>query len=248
MYSIISDIHGNLEALEAVLGAISTRDASRIVCLGDLVGYGPDSAECVRRSADWEVVVRGDWDLAVLDRDLSLWGPHLASHLTWLFGCFDAASDAELLKEILQSYRSSFQAAGCSFYHGSPRDVREWIFPEDVHQPQKLDRIADACGPLCVVGHSHIPGVFRRVATGIWDFIQPVEGERYEAAAAEKTIVTAGSVGQPRDGDPRACFLTCDQDALTFHRISYDVQATRNKILAKPEIADMHGERLLEGR
>ncbi len=248
MDAVISDIHGNLEALDAVLNAIRQLGATRIICLGDLVCYGPDSIECVRRSADWDIVLAGDWDVAMVDHDPTTWSPAINEHIKWVRGQFLAAADSATLLEILGSFGRSFVENGRHFTHGTPDDVREWIFPEDVYDSKKLNRIAKHFDDVCVCGHSHIQGIFKQNDQLNWGFIQPQAGERYELKADRKTIVTVGSVGQPRDEDPRASFLTIDGDYVTFHRIQYNVMATLDKIHSIPEIDDMHGERLLVGR
>jgi diadenosine tetraphosphatase ApaH/serine/threonine PP2A family protein phosphatase len=248
MDAVISDIHGNLEALDVVLDAIRRLGATRIICLGDLVCYGPDSLECVRRSAAWDVVLAGDWDLAMIHHDPKQWNPTINHHIEWVRKQFRAASDSTALLAILASYRRAFVDHGRHFTHGTPNDVREWVFPEDVYNPTKLNRIAEHFDTVCIGGHSHIQGVFTRDDHSEWAFVQPIVGEPRELNTGRKTMVTAGSVGQPRDGDPRACFLTIEGNSITFHRVEYDVAATVDKIRAIPEIDNLHGERLLLGR
>lgn len=248
MDAVISDIHGNLEALDSVLAAIRQLGAERIICLGDLVCYGPDSLECVRRSAAWDVVLAGDWDLAMIHHDPTQWPPIINEHIEWVRSQFRAASDSEVLLGILGSYCRAFVEHERHFAHGTPNDVREWVFPEDIYDLRKLNQIAKQFDTVCVCGHSHLQGLFRRNDQSEWEFIQPNDGERYELKTGQKTIVTAGSVGQPRDGDPRASFLTIDSDSVTFHRIAYNVNATVGKIRSIPEINNVYGERLLLGR
>jgi predicted phosphodiesterase len=248
MDAVISDIHGNLEALDAVLNAIRQLGATRIICLGDLVCYGPDSIKCVRRSADWDVVLAGDWDVAMVEHDPTQWSPTINEHIKGVRSQFLAAADSATLLEILGSFGRSFVESGRHFTHGTPDNVREWIFPEDVYNAKKLNRIAKHFDDVCVCGHSHIQGIFKQNDQSDWEFIQPQAGERYELQADRKTILTVGSVGQPRDGDPRASLLAIDGDYVTFHRIQYNVMVTVDKIRSIPEIDDMHGERLLVGR
>lgn len=248
MDAVISDVHGNLEALDAVLDAIRQIGATRVICLGDPVCYGPDSLECVRRSTAWDVVIAGDWDCAMIEHDPTQWNPAINVHIEWVRDQFRSVPNSATLLEIIRSYRHSFVEAGFSFAHGTPDDVREWVFPEDVCDLRKLNRIAEQFDMACICGHSHIPGVFNRKNGSEWEFAQPVVGEPYDLKRGQKTIITAGSVGQPRDGDPRASFLTIRGGIVTFHRIAYDVATTVDKIRAIPEIDDVHGERLLVGR
>ncbi len=244
MLFLLSDIHGNLEALEAVLDRV---EEDAIVCLGDVVGYGPDSVECVRRSEDWKHVVSGQMDLAMLNQEPGRWNPTLEEHIALMRNRFVQASDSQALFKILNSYRSEFTSDGIRFFHGAPRNIRDWIFPEDVYCPAKLDEIVDSPGHALIGGGSHLPGLFRRQADG-WEFICPENGEPYELPVDGRTIVTVGSVGQPRDGDPRAAYATTDGSTIVFHRVEYDIELTRNKINDDPGLPDMFGERLLFGR
>lgn len=248
MDAVISDIHGNLEALEVVLDEIRQLGATRVICLGDLIGYGPDSLACFRRSVNWDVVIAGEWDRAIVEHDPAQWNAVINKHIEWLHNQFCLASDSAALFRILRSLRPAFAENGRLFVHGTPQDVREWIFPEDVYQVQKLNRIAEQFDDACICGHSHIPGIFRRTNEWKWEFLQLVENEPYEIKHGQKTIITAGSVGQPRDNDPRTSFLTIDAGCIRFHRVPYDVMRTVSKIHANPEIDNLHGDRLLVGR
>lgn len=248
MDAVISDIHGNLEALTAVLDEIRQLRATRIICLGDLVCYGPDSLACIRRSASWDVVIAGDWDRAMLEHDPTEWNPTINQHIEWVRGQIRSAPDADDLFDILGSYRESHVENGRCFTHGTPNDVREWVFPEDIYDSRKLNRIAAQFDNVCVCGHSHVQGVFSRNDDSTWEFVTPAKDQSYDLHPTRKTIVTAGSAGQPRDGDARASFLTLDGNFVRFHRIEYDVATTLDKIRSIPDIDNMHGERLLVGR
>ena len=136
------DIHGNLEALNAVLGAIRESSATRIICLGDLVCYGPDSTECVRLSNDWDIVLLGDWDSAIWDHDPNKWPSPLNDHIKYIRSEFDDSDDAEQLIDIIESFKNDHIESRIHFAHGTPHDNREWVFPEDSYDPKKLNRIA----------------------------------------------------------------------------------------------------------
>jgi hypothetical protein len=181
----------------------------------------------------------------MIEHDPMQWNPTVNKHIEWVRDRFRSVPDSAMLLDVLGSYRHAFIENGRSYVHGTPDNVRERVFPEDVYNVQKLNRIADQFDDACICGHSHIQEVFKRKNESQWQFIQPVVGESYELKQGHKTIVTAGSVGQPRNGDPRATFLTIDGGFVTFHRIAYNVTLTVDKIRAIPEIDNMHGERLL---
>jgi diadenosine tetraphosphatase ApaH/serine/threonine PP2A family protein phosphatase len=134
---------------------------------------------------------------------------------------------------------------GLLFVHGSPRDpVMEYVFPEDVDvDPDKMVEIFEEIDRACFVGHTHLPGVF----TGDMDFRRPAEiGESY-LLADEKALINVGSVGQPRDGDPRASYVEVSDGLVIFRRVPYDFQKTMEKIRAS-HISDLCAERLAFGK
>lgn len=248
MDAIITDIHGNLEALDAVLHAIRDTAAVRVICLGDLVCYGPDSLECVRRAADWDIVLLGDWDAAILEHDPNQWSSPLNRHIECVREEFRNASDSHQLLNTLRSFKNNYIESGIHFAHGTPNDNREWTFPEDSFDTTKLNRIAAQFERVCVCGHAHINGIYRRNSDSNWKFIQPESVTRYDLSVGEKNIVTVGSVGQPRDEDPRASFALLEGNSISFHRVAYDLATTASKIFAHPNIDNMYGERLTYGR
>ena len=137
------------------------------------------------------------------------------------------------------------------FVHGSARNpTNEYIFPEDVLNQPKLVKIAALIERYCFGGHTHIPGVFVEPATSgrQWEFFAPAERNHFWRFDGLKTIVNVGAVGQPRDADWRACYVTVDGWDVTFHRVEYDWRKTRDKIRAIPDLDDFLGDRLGEGR
>jgi diadenosine tetraphosphatase ApaH/serine/threonine PP2A family protein phosphatase len=132
--------------------------------------------------------------------------------------------------------------------HGSPRrPINEYIFPDDVSNgPDKLDTIFERVPKVCVVGHTHVPGVF----TDEPDFYPPGEltDATYLFNDTEKAIINVGSVGQPRDLDPRASYVLLHERGVTFQRVAYDVQRASEKIRGIPNLPDWLADRLIEGR
>lgn len=132
--------------------------------------------------------------------------------------------------------------------HGSPRKpINEYIFPDDVaNNPDKLEGLFDRVEHVCIVGHTHVPGVF----TNEVDFYPPNElgGDGYRFRAGEKAIINVGSVGQPRDMDPRASYVILHPTHAEFVRLPYDIDATAGKIRKVPQLPGWLADRLYEGK
>ena len=246
MIALISDIHGNLEALDAVLADIARRSITSIYCLGDLVGYGPNPVECVERATEWELVVLGNHDEA-LTIGTDGFSTRAARSLNWTRRQLAARPD---LAKFLTTRPRVHRTSSFLFVHGTPRfPTTEYLFPTEVRDARKMADIGLRIDRYCFVGHTHLPGVF--VAPygpgGSWHFLAPEEIDCAWKLNTRKTIVNVGAVGQPRDKDRRACYAILNGDELTFHRVAYDVSVTNEKIRAIPELSDSLGERLLAG-
>lgn len=255
--AVISDIHANAEALRTVLADIDRRGIQRIICLGDIVGYGPEPLECVdlvRQRCAWSLM--GNHDFAVLYEPTNF-NAGAESAAFWTREQFARETNEALLAERYEflgrlRVRVVEPAPDNGFsilaVHGSPRrPINEYIFPDDaINAPDKLGLIFERVDRVCLVGHTHVPGVF----TDEPDFYPPAElGESgYKFREGEKAVINVGSVGQPRDGDPRAAYAILHPDRVEFVRIPYNIDATANKIRAIPELSDWLGERLYEGR
>lgn len=256
--AVISDIHGNAEALKRVLEDITSRGVDRIVCLGDIVGYGPEPLACVdlvRERCAWSLM--GNHDFGVLYEPTNF-NPGAEAAAYWTRDQFDAEPDERLRTERYEFlHRLKVRVVDTPpdrtepflAVHGSPRrPINEYIFPDDAREePDKLQAIFDRIERVCLVGHTHVPGVF----TDEPDFYSPGElGESmsYTFMPGEKAIVNVGSVGQPRDGDPRACYAILHPDRVQFVRVPYDIDATANKIKTIGTLSPWLGERLYEGR
>jgi len=253
--AIISDIHGNLEALNVVLADIDRQGIERIVCLGDVLGYGPNPVECVDLVAErCEWCLMGNHDFAVLyePKNFNLAAQEAAF---WTRAMFEAETDAGRAArrwEFLGRLRVRLLEREFLCVHGTPRKpINEYLFPEDaVNSPAKMQMIFDRIERLCLVGHTHVPGVFTLDANQA-DFYPPGELDGvYQINSGEKAIINPGSVGQPRDLDPRSSYAILDHEknTITFIRLPYDVESVVAKIKAIPELSDWLGERLREGR
>lgn len=258
MFAIISDIHSNLEALTAVLQDIEKRGIQTIYCLGDVVGYGPNPVECLDIVIDrTEWCVLGNHDYATLYEPTNFnFGAEQASF--WTRDVLECREDAErnngrweflggLPMRRTMEIELDESKADIDFVHASPRrPINEYIFPDDVYtNPAKVRLLFERVKHICFVGHTHMPGVFLDEP----DFYLPDElGGTYPIIEDEKAIINIGSVGQPRDRDPRASYAYVAGNQVHFVRVEYDVATTVKKILAVERLDTFHAERLREGR
>lgn len=243
MDAIISDIHGNLEALDAVLHSAKTHGADRVICLGDIVGYGPNPIECVEKLLYCDLFIAGDWDLAMVSKSDPDWNEHLITQLLWLRKQFAGRVD---LIEFFRSGRSSRRIGQTTYFHGTPDDPNEWIFPETIYEVSKLQQIIAKTTKLSFCGHNHIAGLF--ILGDHWQYLSSKElGDSWHTIS-DTCIWSVGSVGQPRDEDPRASFALHDGANVRLVCVDYDIELTRSKILRNPNLAEMHGDRLRFGR
>ena len=224
LHAILSDVHANLEALEIVLGDIAERRAADIVCLGDFVGYGASPNECVALLAPRiEAAVLGNHDEAALHPGQSdAFNPDAARAARWT---------AEALSPEHRRYLTALPYSrawrGARLAHASPADPAAWSY---VFRPAEAVREMASCAePLCLVGHSHVPGTFElRGARAGYTRVARVAGRR-----DRRYLIVVPSVGQPRDGDPRAGYMLWDDEAWTFEhvRLEYDVAGAMQRIL-----------------
>ncbi len=247
--AIISDIHGNLEALQAVLEDIDRQNVDRIVCLGDIVGYGPNPRECLDLAMGFHWSILGNHDDAALHNPEGF-SSGAEKAIFWTREQLENSdSDPETVRrrlEFLDELPRRQRENGYQFVHGSPRDpLNEYVFPEDVHNVRKMEVLFSLVERACFQGHTHVPGIF--LSDG--RFLPPTElGAGYLLTPDHKAMINVGSVGQPRDGDWRSCYVLLDGDRVFFRRVDYDVDRTVAKIHGEPDLDDFLGDRLREGR
>jgi diadenosine tetraphosphatase ApaH/serine/threonine PP2A family protein phosphatase len=251
--AILSDVHGNLEALTAVLSHIRAKGIEEIICLGDLVGYGPRPAECLDLAYGFAVNVRGNHEEAVLKGAFGF-NPTAREAIDWTRGQLKPRWTSTKQKkdrwEFLRHFPLKHENDSVLFVHGSPRDpTMEYILKSDCEDffgepPKKLQDIFGRIRQICFVGHTHCPGII----TEDYEFLTPPEiGYRFRVEPGRKLVVNVGSVGQPRDGDPRASYLTFDGEEIRYDRVEYDVDKTVRQIEEIPELNDRNGLRLRYG-
>ncbi len=244
--AIISDIHGNLEALQTVLGDIAAQGIQKIYCLGDIVGYGPNPCECVDLSLKFDVCLLGNHDNGALF-DPGGFSSGAERAIFWTRRMIeDSKSPAARVRwNFLAKLPRTVREGSTLFVHGSPRNpLAEYVFPEDISNTNKMSRIFAFIERVCFHGHTHVPGVFAQSGR----FFSPRDLDGQFVIGSEKVLINVGSVGQPRDNDPRSCYVIVRGDAVTFRRVKYPWEQTREKILAIEELDNFLGDRLLEGR
>jgi predicted phosphodiesterase len=246
--AFISDIHGNLEALQAVLKDIANHQVKEIYCLGDIVGYGPNPRECVDQVMSCKVSLLGNHDQAAIFDPVGF-NPTAERAIMWTRSQLETPhpnrKQMERRWEYLGELGRSHKETDLLFVHASPRNpVNEYIFPEDIYNQRKMSAIFGLVDRYCFHGHTHIPGIF----TESLQFLSPEEIDFFYKLEGRKTLCNVGSVGQPRDGDWRACYVLLDGDTVRFRRVEYDVSTTVRKIHDNPELDDYLGDRLAGGK
>jgi len=245
MLAIISDVHGNLAALEAVLSDIQSRRVERIICLGDLVGYGPDPVECLVAARSFDLVLLGNHEEAVLTGAVDF-NSRAEMAVNWTRQHLKNDAEAKEHMKFLRKLLTRCEEGNLSFVHGSPRDpTREYIYPGHARDTERMSEIFALIKHFCFVGHTHTPGVF----TSEGEYVHPTALPAGVCVFhKDKALINVGSVGQPRDDDPRACYVTFDGDSAVFRRVKYDIKKTVKKIYETAELADSLGSRLLFGK
>jgi diadenosine tetraphosphatase ApaH/serine/threonine PP2A family protein phosphatase len=251
MIAFISDIHSNTEALGTVLAACEQLGATRYLCLGDVIGYGPEPRETLLAIMDrCEFSLLGNHEHGAMFY-ASDFNPRARAAIDWTrdqLNRRDRPREENMrLWNYLGAMRERVVEGNMLLVHGSPRDpIREYMVPKDAEDTQKLGECFAKMGEaqLCFVGHSHVPGVYLPEGR----FLHPDDVDGVYETGSRRALINIGSVGQPRDGDPRASFVTFDGSVVRFHRLPYDVEATMAKIRAIPELPDYLAERLAVGR
>lgn len=240
-YGIISDIHGNIEALEATLKSLGNESIDEYVCLGDVVGYGANPAECVSIVRELcKIAILGNHDAAVAGRmDYSYYYDAARDALDW---CKNVLSDEDI--SWLEQRPYHVRVGDIDFCHGSP------IFPEEFEyiftreKAKELLPHREELAPVTFIGHSHLTKSFALSPDEAFN----VRGTEFNVRENYKYIITAGSVGQPRDYDPRSCSAIYDTETRSFSyvRTEYDIDAQMKKIV-DAGLAYNFGARLLVG-
>lgn len=240
-YAVISDIHGNLEAFEAVLSALSEERIDEYLFAGDVVGYGADPKKCIEllKSLNPVAAVTGNHEWGVLKKiEMSYFNDLAQNAVLWTRKALDNGDI-----EYLESLPLVYEDEKMTLVHGTLNMPEEFYYIFDTEDAYVT--ISQMKAPLCFVGHSHVPGIFVSDSTKV----EYMEGMDIRIDPENKQLINIGSIGQPRDGDPRASFAIYDDEELTVEikRVEYDVKKAQEKIL-KAGLPPKLAYRLAEGR
>ena len=230
-YAVIGDIHGNLEAFTEVIADANEKGVDEFLCVGDVVGYGANPAECIKQIQELGcITVAGNHDYAACEKtDISVFNEFARSAVEWTRGILSKEEITYLAGLPFTHCFDSFSIVHASFY--TPENWCYVFTRKDAYLNFK-EQPTD----VAFIGHSHVPGIFY-LYNG---FIKFIEATNLVFEKGIKYLVNVGSVGQPRDNNPSASYLIFDETtrSIEFRRVSYDIKKTQEKILSNglPEI------------
>lgn len=223
-YGIFSDVHSNLEAFESVIGALRREKIDTYICAGDIIGYGADPSHCIELTREFTSnVICGNHDWASVGLfDNSYFNPHAKEAVCWT-----AENLNEAEKDYLTDLRVIHEERDFIVAHGSLDEPERFHYVLDLHSALRNFLILEK--RICFIGHSHSPVIFSKSG----DDVRYIKSFKVRLDKEASYIVNVGSVGQPRDNDPRACYSVYDADHNTIEikRVSYDIKKAQDKIL-----------------
>lgn len=237
--ALFGDIHANLEALDAVLADAASQGVTDYVCIGDIVGYNADPSACLDIIRDMQCsVVKGNHDEdASGNHSLDSMNPVAAAALEWTRHQLSAEQ-----RQWLSALRMVRQVSDFTVVHSTLDQPSHWNYV--TNRFDAMSNFSYQFTQLCFHGHTHVPRVYIKS-----DRVQEMSSESVTIEDGVKYFINAGSVGQPRDGDWRACYAIYDMNhrVVVFRRVEYDIAKTQAKILAAG-LPPMLAERIAEGR
>ncbi len=222
-YAVISDVHANLEALEEVLGDIENRKIKNIIFLGDAVGYGPNPNECVEMLQNsCKIMLAGNHDCAVTGiTKTDYFNDFARMAIEWTAAVMTEKNKNSLKKMPLLKV---MKKENIFLVHSTPKEPDKWHYLLSLWDAETNFRHFEE--KTCFLGHSHYPFIIERLPSGEMLTHKNVAG----LGKTERYIINAGSVGQPRDGDPRACYAVASEERVEFVKIKYDIEKTQQKM------------------
>lgn len=251
--ALVSDIHSNIEALEAVLADIKSLGCDKIYCLGDILDYGPNPTEVLDIAIEtFALTILGNHEeaLMLVAEDFN---ERAMRSVEWTR---EQLNDVDLARDKRHKYWNfldglskvrSHKQGDLLFVHGSPRKpTHEYVFPKDSTDQAKIRGMFAKFDRFCFCGHSHIPGIYSE--TGKYGHPKNLPNGEIDLRRFRKLLINIGSVGQPRDHDTRACYAVLDGNKLMFRRVEYDFHKTAEKLRAIKKLPTFLAERLLMGK
>jgi predicted phosphodiesterase len=241
--ALISDIHANIEALEAVLADIKTHNVDEILCLGDVVGYGANPNECIELVKEsCSLVLLGNHDAAAVGLlSTQHFNIHAKIAIEWTTDNLKKSGFDYLKTLPLKEAKYS-----TTFVHATPYEPNMWYYITSLEEAAFNFQFFDTS--LCFVGHTHIP-IIIVLEKEKEVYVHPGDALDYANLASVRFLINVGSVGQPRDRNPKSCYgiINTDAKAFTYHRVSYDIQKAQAK-MRKIKMPEFLITRLEEGR
>jgi predicted phosphodiesterase len=238
-YAVISDVHSNLEALKAVFADIRKKRIEKILFLGDAVGYGPDPDECIallKKTCHTSIMGNHDW--ATIDpKPIEYFNEFAKKAILWTR---DNISEGGLKYLRSRKPTVSLKKENIFLVHSTPQEPEEWHYLYTIDDVDKNFHYFNE--KICFVGHSHIPFIAERSASGEIE----IHRENKKIGSGMKYIVNAGSIGQPRDGEPRACYVRVKDNVIEIIRVRYNIEKTQQKMF-KADLPTPLIERLSRG-
>lgn len=239
-YGIISDIHGNLEALQAVISACRQEGVRRFYCVGDIVGYGANPNECIEYLQSLKATaVAGNHDWAAIDRlGIEQFNSAAAQAIEWTKKYLTEPS-----KKYLQQLKLVEEDDGFIIVHGSLNRPEEFLYIQDI--THTADTFYLMKKPICFIGHTHVPQVYIKSGHNL----QLGNQSTFHIHPEQKIIINVGAVGQPRDGNPMAVYCIYDPDLqrIELKRVAYPIALTQKKMI-EAGLPDVLAKRLSIGQ
>ncbi len=240
-YGIFSDIHSNLEALDAVIEAYKKEAIDKYLCVGDIVGYASNPKECIDRVKGIAMItVAGNHDWAAVNLfSVDYFNPVAREAIFWTSSNLDEKS-----RYFLESLKLVYKNEDLTLLHGTLDNPRDFNYMTDGYIAEETFRLLEI--NICFVGHTHVAGTFIKDKQ---ERIHYLRDDTININLEDKYIVNVGSVGQPRDGNPKAayCIYDTDKKQVQIKRINYDIETARKKII-ETKLPEFFGDRLLLGR